>query len=136
MCSAQPLPSKSPHLEYPLGFLVSTHIQPLRFSFSVPSAELLKTMLVKGLSQGSPKPIEPSFFTADYHLLHHSSSENILSPNNSTGLPPSFDLEEGITYAQMQTVIEEVLEESGYYNLISNRYHSYPWGNKNHPNNR
>ncbi|XP_072796937.1 serine/threonine-protein kinase Nek10-like [Vicugna pacos] len=91
---------------------------------------------IKKLSQGSPEPIEPNFFTADYHLLHHSSSENILSPNNSTGLPPSFDLEEGITYAQMQSVIEEVLEDSGYYNFISNRYHSYPWGTKSHPNNR
>ncbi|XP_072796992.1 serine/threonine-protein kinase Nek10 isoform X1 [Vicugna pacos] len=91
---------------------------------------------IKKLSQGSPEPIEPSFFTADYHLLHHSSREHSLSPNNSTGLPTSFDLEEGITYEQMQTVIEEVLEESGYYNFTSNRYHSYPWGTKNHPNNR
>ncbi|XP_074201490.1 serine/threonine-protein kinase Nek10 isoform X4 [Camelus bactrianus] len=91
---------------------------------------------IKKLSQGSPEPIEPSFFTADYHLLHHSSSEHSLSPNNSTGLPTSFALEEGITYEQMQTVIEEVLEESGYYNFTSNRYHSYPWGTKNHPTKR
>ncbi|XP_072796957.1 serine/threonine-protein kinase Nek10-like [Vicugna pacos] len=91
---------------------------------------------IKKLSQGSPEPIEPSFFTADYHLLHHSSREHSLSPNNLTGLPTSFDLEEGITYEQMQTVIEEVLEESGYYNFTSNRYHSYPWGKKNHPTNR
>nr|XP_023417555.1 serine/threonine-protein kinase Nek10 [Cavia porcellus] len=72
---------------------------------------------IKKLSQGSPEPIEPNFFTADYHLLHHSSGENSLSPNDPTGLPTSFDLEEGITYEQMQTVIEEVLEESGYYIL-------------------
>ncbi|XP_032313932.1 serine/threonine-protein kinase Nek10-like isoform X2 [Camelus ferus] len=83
---------------------------------------------IKKLSQGSREPIEPSFFTADYHLLHHSSSEHSLSSNNSTGLPTSFALEEGITYEQMQTVIEEVLEESG--------YHSYPWGTKNHPTKR
>ncbi|XP_063113123.1 serine/threonine-protein kinase Nek10 isoform X3 [Cavia porcellus] len=76
---------------------------------------------IKKLSQGSPEPIEPNFFTADYHLLHHSSGENSLSPNDPTGLPTSFDLEEGITYEQMQTVIEEVLEESGYYNFTSNR---------------
>uniref|UniRef100_A0A8C2VRX1 Serine/threonine-protein kinase Nek10 n=1 Tax=Chinchilla lanigera TaxID=34839 RepID=A0A8C2VRX1_CHILA len=76
---------------------------------------------IKKLSQGSPEPIEPNFFTADYHLLHHASGENRLSPDDPTGLPTSFDLEEGITYEQMQTVIEEVLEESGYYNFTSNR---------------
>ncbi|XP_077616857.1 serine/threonine-protein kinase Nek10 isoform X1 [Crocuta crocuta] len=88
------------------------------------------------LSQGSPEPIEPNFFTADYHLLRHSSGGNSLSPDDPTGLCTSFDLEEGITYEQMQTVIEEVLEESGYYNFTSNRYHSYPWGTKNHPTKR
>ncbi|XP_056656347.1 serine/threonine-protein kinase Nek10 isoform X8 [Monodelphis domestica] len=91
---------------------------------------------IKKLSQGSPEPIEPNFFTADCHLLLHSSSGNTLSPNDRTGLPNSFDLEEGITYEQMQTVIEEVLEESGYYNFTSNRYHSYPWGTKNYPSKR
>uniref|UniRef100_A0A2K6F6N5 NIMA related kinase 10 n=1 Tax=Propithecus coquereli TaxID=379532 RepID=A0A2K6F6N5_PROCO len=91
---------------------------------------------IKKLSQGSPEPIEPNFFTADYHLLHHSSGGNNLFPNDLSGLPTSFDLEEGITYEQMQTVIEEVLEESGYYNFTSNRYHSYPWGTKNHPTKR
>ncbi|KAI4532080.1 hypothetical protein MG293_017345 [Ovis ammon polii] len=78
---------------------------------------------IKKLSQGSPEPIEPNFFTADYHLLHHSLGGNSLSSNDPTGLPSSFDLEEGITYEQMQTVIEEVLEESGYYNFTSNRRH-------------
>ncbi|XP_054585818.1 serine/threonine-protein kinase Nek10 isoform X3 [Eptesicus fuscus] len=91
---------------------------------------------IKKLSQGSPEPIEPSFFMADYHLLHHSAGGNSLSPNEPAGLPTSCDLEEGITYEQMQTVIEEVLEESGYYNFTSNRYHSYPWGTKNHPTKR
>ncbi|CAK6435702.1 unnamed protein product [Pipistrellus nathusii] len=91
---------------------------------------------IKKLSQGSPEPIEPNFFTADYHLLHHSAGGNSLSPNEPSGLPTSCDLEEGITYEQMQTVIEEVLEESGYYNFSSNRYHSYPWGTKNHPTKR
>uniref|UniRef100_A0A5F9C8N2 NIMA related kinase 10 n=1 Tax=Oryctolagus cuniculus TaxID=9986 RepID=A0A5F9C8N2_RABIT len=91
---------------------------------------------IKKLSQGSPEPIEPNFFTADYHLLRHSSDGKSLSPNDPAGLPSSFDLEEGITYEEMQTVIEEVLEESGYYNFTSNRYHSYPWGTKNHPTKR
>uniref|UniRef100_A0A671ENH6 Serine/threonine-protein kinase Nek10 n=1 Tax=Rhinolophus ferrumequinum TaxID=59479 RepID=A0A671ENH6_RHIFE len=91
---------------------------------------------IKKLSQGSPEPIEPNFFTADYHLLRHSAGGNRLSPNDPTGLPTSFDLEEGITYEQMQTVIEEVLEESGYYNFTSNRYHCYPWAAKNHPTKR
>uniref|UniRef100_G3T072 Serine/threonine-protein kinase Nek10 n=1 Tax=Loxodonta africana TaxID=9785 RepID=G3T072_LOXAF len=76
---------------------------------------------IKKLSQGSPEPIEPNFFTADCHLLHHSSGGNGLSLNDPTGLSTSFDMEEGITYEQMQTVIEEVLEESGYYNFTSNR---------------
>ncbi|XP_054554984.1 serine/threonine-protein kinase Nek10-like [Talpa occidentalis] len=91
---------------------------------------------IKKLSQGSPEPIEPNFFTADYHSLHHSAGGNSLSLSDPSGLPTSFDLEEGITYEQMQTVIEEVLEESGYYNFTSNRYHSYPWGAKNHPTKR
>ncbi|KAM4856031.1 serine/threonine-protein kinase Nek10 isoform X8 [Urocitellus parryii] len=91
---------------------------------------------IKKLSQGSPEPIEPNFFTADYHLLRHSLGGNSLSSNDLTGPPTSSDLEEGITYEQMQSVIEEVLEESGYYNFASNRYHSYPWGTKNHPTKR
>ncbi|KAK2489420.1 hypothetical protein MC885_017198, partial [Smutsia gigantea] len=76
---------------------------------------------IKKLSQGCPEPIEPNFFTADCHLLRHSSGGNSLSPSDPTGLPTSLDLEEGITYEQMQTVIEDVLEESGYYNFTSNR---------------
>ncbi|XP_073899877.1 serine/threonine-protein kinase Nek10 isoform X3 [Castor canadensis] len=95
--------------------------------------QLHKVIYITQLSQGSPEPIEPNFFTADYHLLCHSSDRNSLSLNDQSELATSFDLEEGITYEQMQTVIEEVLEESGYYNFTSNRYHSYPWGTKNHP---
>uniref|UniRef100_A0A8C9QKJ9 NIMA related kinase 10 n=1 Tax=Spermophilus dauricus TaxID=99837 RepID=A0A8C9QKJ9_SPEDA len=76
---------------------------------------------IKKLSQGSPEPIEPNFFAADYHLLRHSLGGNSLSSNDLTGPPTSSDLEEGITYEQMQSVIEEVLEESGYYNFASNR---------------
>uniref|UniRef100_A0A674I273 NIMA related kinase 10 n=1 Tax=Terrapene triunguis TaxID=2587831 RepID=A0A674I273_9SAUR len=76
---------------------------------------------VKKLLQGSPELIEPNFFTADCHLLLHSTGGNILAPDDRTGFPGSFDMEEGMTYEQMQSVIEEVLEESGYYNFTSNR---------------
>lgn len=76
---------------------------------------------IKKLSQGSPEPIEPNFFTSDFYLLHHSLAANNWSPSDPTGLPTSLELEEGITYEQMQTVIEEVLEESGYYNFTTNR---------------
>uniref|UniRef100_A0A8D0HCM8 NIMA related kinase 10 n=1 Tax=Sphenodon punctatus TaxID=8508 RepID=A0A8D0HCM8_SPHPU len=58
---------------------------------------------IKKLLQGSPDLIEPNFCTADCHLLLHSSGGNILN------FPP------------LQTVIEEVLEENGYYNFTSNR---------------
>ncbi|CAM2105605.1 unnamed protein product [Caretta caretta] len=77
---------------------------------------------VKKLLQGSPELIEPNFFIADCHLLLHSSGGNILAPDDRTGFPGSFDMEEGMTYEQMQSVIEEVLEESGYYNFTSNSF--------------
>ncbi|XP_050016465.1 serine/threonine-protein kinase Nek10 isoform X1 [Alexandromys fortis] len=95
---------------------------------------------IKKLSQGSPEPIEPNFFTSDYHLLRHSLAANNWSQSDPTGPPGSLELEEGFTYEQMQTVIEEVLEESGYYNFTTNRpsrSHSYPWGTtKNYPTKR
>ncbi|PNJ74993.1 NEK10 isoform 5 [Pongo abelii] len=68
---------------------------------------------IKKLSQGSPEPIEPNFFTADYHLLHHSSGGNSLSPNDPTGLPTSFELEEGITYEQMQKSSPKMTSNNG-----------------------
>ncbi|GAB1298596.1 Serine/threonine-protein kinase Nek10 [Apodemus speciosus] len=77
---------------------------------------------IKKLSQGSPEPIEQNFLTSDYHLLHHSRTANNWSPSDPTGPPRSLEVEEGITYEQMQTVIEEVLEESGYYNFTTKRY--------------
>ncbi|XP_053119311.1 serine/threonine-protein kinase Nek10 [Hemicordylus capensis] len=88
---------------------------------------------INKLLQGSPELIEPNLFTADCHLLHHSSGGNMLVPDDRPGLPSTFDMDEGMTYEQMQTVIEEVLEECGYYNFTSNRYQYYPWGTKNHP---
>ncbi|MEE6466099.1 hypothetical protein FKM82_006836 [Ascaphus truei] len=86
---------------------------------------------IKKVLQGSPELIEPNFFTADCHVLLQSLGGKSLIINDRTGNPSSFEFEEGITYEQMQTLIEEVLEDSGYYNLPSNRYHSYPWGVRN-----
>lgn len=37
------------------------------------------------LSQGSPEPIEPNFFTSDYHLLRHSLATNNWSQSDPTG---------------------------------------------------
>ncbi|XP_077159015.1 serine/threonine-protein kinase Nek10 isoform X3 [Paroedura picta] len=91
---------------------------------------------IKKLLQGSPELIEPNFFTADCHLLLHSSGGNIFVPDDRSGLPGAFDLDEGITYEQMQTIIEEVLEECGYYNFTSNRHPYYPWGTRNYPSRR
>uniref|UniRef100_A0ACB8FVC1 Serine/threonine-protein kinase Nek10 n=1 Tax=Sphaerodactylus townsendi TaxID=933632 RepID=A0ACB8FVC1_9SAUR len=85
------------------------------------------------LLQGSPELIEPNFFTADCHLLLHSSGGNTFVPEDRSGLPSTFDVDEGITYEQMQTVVEEVLEECGYYNFTSNRYQYYPCGTRNYP---
>ena len=46
VCSAQPLPPSSTHLECPLHFLASTQIYPSRLGSSVSATELLKIMLV------------------------------------------------------------------------------------------
>ncbi|XP_061441951.1 serine/threonine-protein kinase Nek10 isoform X1 [Rhineura floridana] len=88
---------------------------------------------IKKLLQGSPELIEPNFLTADCQLLLHSSGGSTLVLDDRPGLPSTFDVDEGMTYEQMQTVIEEVLEECGYYNFTSNRYQYYPWGTRNHP---
>ncbi|XP_021059527.1 serine/threonine-protein kinase Nek10 [Mus pahari] len=87
---------------------------------------------IKKLSQGSPEPIELNFLTSDYHLPRHSQAANNWAPSDPTGSPSSFEVEEGVTYEQMQTVIEEVLEESGYYNFTTKRCHSFPWGTKSY----
>ncbi|XP_042332501.1 serine/threonine-protein kinase Nek10 isoform X4 [Sceloporus undulatus] len=88
---------------------------------------------IKKLLQGSPEVIEPNFLTSDCHLLLHSSAGSTLVLDNRQGFPRTFDMNEGMTYEQMQTVIEEVLEECGYYSFASNRYQYYPWGARNHP---
>uniref|UniRef100_A0A8B9QMK1 Protein kinase domain-containing protein n=1 Tax=Apteryx owenii TaxID=8824 RepID=A0A8B9QMK1_APTOW len=71
---------------------------------------------MKKLLQGSPELIEPNFSTADCPVLLPSSSRNILVPNDRKGKDT-----QGMTYEQLQTLIEEVLEETGYYNFSSNR---------------
>ncbi|XP_044305347.1 serine/threonine-protein kinase Nek10 isoform X1 [Varanus komodoensis] len=91
---------------------------------------------MKKLLQGSPELIEPTFSTSDCHLLLHSSGGNSFVLDDRLGLPSKIDMEKGMTYEQMQTVIEEVLEEVGYYNFTSNRYQHYPWGTRNHPSRR
>ncbi|XP_074006435.1 serine/threonine-protein kinase Nek10 isoform X1 [Numenius arquata] len=76
---------------------------------------------MKKLLQGSPELIEPNFFTADWHVVLLSSGGNMLLPDDRKGIVGNSDIAEGMTYEQLQTLIEEVLEESGYYNLSSNR---------------
>nr|XP_009686221.1 PREDICTED: serine/threonine-protein kinase Nek10 isoform X2 [Struthio camelus australis] len=80
---------------------------------------------MKKLLQGSPEMIEPNFFTADCHALLLSSGRDILVPDDRKGIVGTFDTAEGMTYEQLQTLIEEVLEETGYYNFSSNRYLYY-----------
>uniref|UniRef100_A0A8C5Q375 Serine/threonine-protein kinase Nek10 n=1 Tax=Leptobrachium leishanense TaxID=445787 RepID=A0A8C5Q375_9ANUR len=67
--------------------------------------------------QGSPEIIE--FFTADMHGLLQSMGGNLPITDDRTGNPSAFELDEGITYEQLQTMIEDVLEDSGYYKLSS-----------------
>ncbi|KAK2526264.1 Nek10 [Columba livia] len=76
---------------------------------------------MKKLLQGSPELIEPNFFAADWHLLLLSSGGNTLLPDDRKGIVGTYDVAEGMTYEHLQTLIEEVLEESGYYNFSSNR---------------
>ncbi|KAM6134761.1 LOW QUALITY PROTEIN: serine/threonine-protein kinase Nek10 [Pterocles gutturalis] len=88
---------------------------------------------MKKLLQGSPELIEPNFFTPDWHVVLSSSGGNMLLPDDRKGIVGTCDIAEGMTYEQLQTLIEEVLEESGYYNFSSNKYLYYPRGTKNYP---
>ncbi|XP_035746591.1 serine/threonine-protein kinase Nek10 isoform X2 [Egretta garzetta] len=76
---------------------------------------------IKKLLQGSPEVIEPNFFTADWHVVLLSSGGNVLLPDDRKGIVGTCNIAEGVTYEQLQTLIEEVLEESGYYSFSSNR---------------
>ncbi|KAK2515958.1 hypothetical protein Q9233_013957 [Columba guinea] len=83
--------------------------------------QLHKIIFITQLLQGSPELIEPNFFAADWHLLLLSSGGNTLLPDDRKGIVGTYDVAEGMTYEHLQTLIEEVLEESGYYNFSSNR---------------
>ncbi|XP_048379325.1 serine/threonine-protein kinase Nek10 isoform X2 [Stegostoma tigrinum] len=93
----------------------------------------LKAELKKVL-QGSPELIELNFVTADCNLMRQTSRENAAFPGDRAVNTYSYEYEDGITYEQMQTMIEEVLIESGYYDILNtvNRNYTYPWAMKNH----
>ncbi|XP_053323974.1 serine/threonine-protein kinase Nek10 [Spea bombifrons] len=72
---------------------------------------------IKKVLQGSPEFME--FFTADIHGMLQSSGSKSLIAEDRTGNPNNVEFDEGITFEQMQTIIEDVLEDSGYYTLSS-----------------
>ncbi|XP_069586107.1 serine/threonine-protein kinase Nek10 isoform X1 [Ranitomeya imitator] len=83
---------------------------------------------IQKVVQGSPEIIE--FFADDCHGLLQSYGMSLISEDR-TGNTGAFEFDGGITYEQLQTMIEEVLEDSNYYNLTSHRYYSFPVGVKN-----
>ncbi|XP_077347571.1 serine/threonine-protein kinase Nek10 isoform X4 [Lithobates pipiens] len=78
----------------------------------------LKAEMQKVL-QGSPELIE--IFTDDCHGLMQLYGKSSLT-DDKTGTASTFEFDGGITYEQLQNMIEEMLEDSGYYSLTSNRY--------------
>ncbi|XP_066571835.1 serine/threonine-protein kinase Nek10 [Amia ocellicauda] len=85
----------------------------------------LKTEMKK-LLQGCPELIEPSSISIDSRFLCQSFGGNLHVPEDQ-GSTGNVNYQDGITYEQMQTMVEEVLEENGYYRAASNRHHNYPW---------
>ncbi|XP_056376035.1 serine/threonine-protein kinase Nek10 isoform X7 [Hyla sarda] len=83
---------------------------------------------IQKVVQGSPEIIE--FFADDCHGLLQSYGKSLMS-DDRTGNANTFEFDGGITYEQLQTIIEDILEDSGYYNLTSDRYYSFPVGVKN-----
>ncbi|XP_066440829.1 serine/threonine-protein kinase Nek10 isoform X3 [Eleutherodactylus coqui] len=83
---------------------------------------------IQKVVQGSPEIIE--FFADDCHGLLQPYGKSLIS-DDRTGNAGTFEYDGGITYEQLQTMLEEILEDSGYYNLTSNRYYSFPVGVKN-----
>ncbi|XP_068092287.1 serine/threonine-protein kinase Nek10 isoform X5 [Hyperolius riggenbachi] len=77
----------------------------------------LKAEIQKVL-QGSPELVE--IFTDDCHGLFQSYGKSLIT-EDKTGTTTTLEFDGGITYEQLQTMIEEILEDSGYYNLTSNR---------------
>ncbi|CAN8184775.1 unnamed protein product [Coccothraustes coccothraustes] len=63
--------------------------------------------------------IGPKTFTADWHGVHLSSGGNMLLPDDRKGKQSIINFCKGITYEQLQALIEEVLEESGNYSFSS-----------------
>ncbi|KAM7071266.1 LOW QUALITY PROTEIN: serine/threonine-protein kinase Nek10 [Acridotheres tristis] len=76
---------------------------------------------IKKLLPDSPGFIEPSIFTADWHRVHLISGGNTLLLDDRKGSLGTSGMAEGMTNEQLQTLIEEVLEESGYYSFSSKR---------------
>ncbi|XP_015212928.1 serine/threonine-protein kinase Nek10 isoform X3 [Lepisosteus oculatus] len=75
---------------------------------------------IKKLLQGSPELIEPSCVSTECRFLCQSLGGNPVSPEDQ-GNSGNMKYQDGVTYEQMQTMIEEVLEENGYYSSTSNR---------------
>ncbi|KAM7035942.1 LOW QUALITY PROTEIN: serine/threonine-protein kinase Nek10 [Passerculus sandwichensis] len=73
------------------------------------------------LCSNAAELIEPNIFTTDWHGVHLSSGGNMLLPDDRKGILGTSGMAEGMTYEQLQTLIEEVLEESGYYSFSSYR---------------
>ncbi|XP_051792055.1 LOW QUALITY PROTEIN: serine/threonine-protein kinase Nek10 [Erpetoichthys calabaricus] len=88
---------------------------------------------MKKILQGSPELIEPIFLNTDYRFLCQSIGGNSVIPEDRTGGCTGVDYQEGVTYEQMQTMIEEVLQANGYYNAMSCRNLSSPWGSRGLP---
>ncbi|CAH2282974.1 serine threonine- kinase Nek10 [Pelobates cultripes] len=80
---------------------------------------LTSTGCMAPVLQGSREFIE--FFTADIHGLLQSLGGTSSMSDDRTGNSNGSEYDEGITYEQLQTMIEDVLEDSGYYKLSSNR---------------
>ncbi|XP_061101244.1 serine/threonine-protein kinase Nek10 [Conger conger] len=69
---------------------------------------------LKKLLQGSPEVIEPGSSSTDWFPLVQSFGGKQLGTEDQ-GSMSRMCHQDGVTYEQMQTIIEEVLEESGYY---------------------
>ncbi|KAI1886135.1 hypothetical protein AGOR_G00210890 [Albula goreensis] len=69
---------------------------------------------LKKLLQGSPELIEPVSSSTDWWSLVQSFGGKPIATEDQGNIS-SMNHQDGVTYEQMQTMIEEVLEENGYY---------------------
>ncbi|KAJ8415933.1 hypothetical protein AAFF_G00404900 [Aldrovandia affinis] len=69
---------------------------------------------LKKLLQGSPESIDPGSSNTDWWSLVQSFGGKPLATDDQGNIS-CMNHQEGVTYEQMQTMIEEVLEENGYY---------------------